>query len=115
MSDDGNPGETRVVFGSRLVSAAWLAETADGLDRALTASLGRAAGAGGPGADERPGREFDVEFAGLTDLVRDAFGSTSRALRDRATGATASERNYVRAEQANVQASERLRASVEEW
>ncbi|TMR96947.1 hypothetical protein [Nonomuraea basaltis] len=105
--------EIQAVYGTRLVSAAWLSETADGLERALLGSLDRADRAAGTGGPDQPGAQFDVEFTGLTDLVRGAFGATARRLRDHAAGATLSERNYSHAEQANVESADRIRTPLE--
>ncbi|NJP93319.1 hypothetical protein HCN51_28395 [Nonomuraea sp. FMUSA5-5] len=112
---DGSGGGIRVVRGSRVVSASRLKEQADGLERALNGALGRAADAGGAGAaPERPGAEFDVEFAGLTELARGAFAATAATLRDHAAKAEAAERNYTHAEQGGVETAERVRARLEE-
>ncbi|MGW3342721.1 hypothetical protein ACWDA3_05415 [Nonomuraea rubra] len=112
MSDRGDG--IRVVHGSRAVSAGRLREQADELERALGGALGRADHAGGAGAaPERPGAQFDVEFAGLTELVQNAFGATARTLRDHAAKAELSERNYTRAEQAGVESAERVRTGLE--
>jgi hypothetical protein len=112
MSD--NSSGIQVVYGSRTVSASRLREQADELERALGGALGRAGYAGGGGAaPERPGAQFDVEFAGLTELVQSAFGATARTLRDHAARAELSEQNYTRAEQAGVESAERVRTGLE--
>ncbi|MEQ4721894.1 hypothetical protein [Nonomuraea sp. B19D2] len=106
-------GEIQTVHGTRLASASWLSDAADGLERALQGSLGRAGQAAGTGGPDRPGGQFDIEFAGLTELVQDAFGATAQRLRDRAAGTTLSERNYSHAEQANEELANRVRAALE--
>ncbi|MFI7639334.1 hypothetical protein [Nonomuraea sp. NPDC049400] len=105
--------EIQTVYGTRLASASWLSDAADGLERALKGSLGRAGQAAGSGDPDRPGGQFDVEFAGLTELAQDAFGATVRRLRDRAAKTTLSERNYSHAEQANEESVDRVRAALE--
>lgn len=112
MSDSS--GEIRVVHGSRIASASRLRESAEGLERILNGALDRAGRAGGAwGTPERPGAEFDIEFAGLTELTRNAFGAMARSLRDHAAGAELSERTYARAEQAGIESAGRLRAGLE--
>ncbi|TYB58276.1 hypothetical protein FXF51_37025 [Nonomuraea sp. PA05] len=111
---NGNGDGIQVVHGSRVVSAGRLRDQADNLERALGGALGRAEYAGGAGAPpERPGAQFDVEFAGLTELVRGAFGTTARTLRDHAAKAEASDRNYSHAEQTGIEAANNLRARLE--
>ncbi|UBU14779.1 hypothetical protein [Nonomuraea gerenzanensis] len=113
MNADGSG--IRVVHGSRAVSAGRLRDQADELERALSGALGRAGYAGGAGAaPERPGAQFDVEFAGLTELVRGAFDATARTLRDHAAKNELSEQNYARAEQAGLESAERVRTGLEE-
>jgi hypothetical protein len=105
--------EIQIVYGVRPVSASRLSETADGFERALHGSLDRARLAAGDTGPDRPGAQFDLEFAGLTELVRGAFDATAARLRDRAAGANLAERNHTNAEQAGVESAGRIRAALE--
>ncbi|MEU0568196.1 hypothetical protein ABZ297_22825 [Nonomuraea sp. NPDC005983] len=102
--------DLRVVFGSRLASASSLSETADRLEHAMRGALGGAGQAAATGSPDRPGAEFDAEFAGLTDLVQGAFGATAERLRDIAARTARSETTFALAEQANEEAVNRPRA-----
>ncbi|MFI7129434.1 hypothetical protein ACIBQ1_27305 [Nonomuraea sp. NPDC050153] len=112
MSDTDR--ETQVVYGTRLASADRLSEAADGLERALHASLARARNAGSTGDPDDLSEQFDAEFAELPGLARDAYAATARLLRERADKVGLSERNYAKAEHADVESARHLSTAMEE-